>query len=99
MTPYPPLVEAENIAISYFARRDLLGDAVPSEKSLWELNEVKTLLRKQKDDGSWRYCGARRTHVRSGDNYDQLETYRIVGQLVEKFGMARDHLAMRRAAE
>jgi hypothetical protein len=97
--PVTPLVEAESAAISYFARRDLLGGAVPSLKSLWQLDEVKTLLRRQKDDGSWRYRGARRAHMRSGDNYDQLETYRIVGQLVEKFGMARDHSAMRRAAE
>jgi hypothetical protein len=97
--PVPPLVEAKNAAINYFARQDLLCDSVPSARSLWELNEVQTLLRKQKDDGSWRYPGPRRTHVRSGDNYDQLETYRIVGQLVEKFGMVRDHSAVRRAAE
>jgi hypothetical protein len=97
--PVPPLVEAENAAISYFARRDLLGDAVSSEKSLWELNAVQTLLRKQKDDDSWRYRGVRSTRWRSGENYDQLETYRVIGQLIEKFGMTRDQSAVRRAAE
>jgi len=89
-----PLITAENAAIRYHARRDLLGEAVPSIASLWELNEVRRLLRKQKDNGSWPYRGARRTYLHSADNYDQLETYRIVGELVEKFGMTREHSAM-----
>jgi len=97
--PLPPLITAENEAIRYYARRDLLGEAVPSIASLWELNEVRRLVRKQKDNGSWPYRGARRTYLRSADNYDQLETYRMVGELVEKFGMTRDHSAMRQAAE
>jgi hypothetical protein len=97
--PLPPLITAENEAIRYYARRDLLGEAVPSIASLWELNEVRRLLRKQKDNDSWPYRGARRTYLRSADNYDQLETYRMVGELVEKFGMTRDHSAMRQAAE
>ncbi len=97
--PLPPLITAENEAIRYYARRDLLGEAVLSIASLWELNQVRRLVRKQKDNGSWPYRGARRTYLRSADNYDQLETYRIVGELVEKFGMTRDHSAMRQAAE
>ncbi|MGZ8886405.1 MAG: hypothetical protein ACXW1O_07550, partial [Halobacteriota archaeon] len=64
--PMPSLVQTENAAINYFTQRDLLGDSVPSVKSLWELNEVKKLLRKQKDDGSWRYGGVRSTRWRSG---------------------------------
>jgi hypothetical protein len=97
--PLPPLITAENEAIRYYARRDLLGEAVLSIASLWELNQVRRLVRKQKDNGSWPYRGARRTYLRSADNYDQLETYRMVGELVEKFGMTRDHSAMRQAAE
>jgi hypothetical protein len=97
--PLPSLMQTENAAINYFTRRDLLGESVPSVESLWELNEVKRLLRKQKDDGSWSYGGVRSTRWRSGENYDQLETYRIIGQLIEKFGMTREHFAVRRAAE
>jgi hypothetical protein len=97
--PLPPLVQTESAAINYFAQRDLLGDAVPSVTSLWELNEAKKLLQKQKDDGSWRYRGVRSTRWRSGENYDQLETYRVLGQLIEKFGMTRDHSAVQRTAE
>jgi hypothetical protein len=97
--PLPPLITAENEVLRYYARRDLVPEAVPSIASLWELNEVRRLVRKQKDNGSWPYRGARRTYLRSADNYDQLETYRIVGELVEKFGMNRDHSAIRQAAE
>jgi hypothetical protein len=97
--PLPPLLQAENAAINYFARWDLLGDAVPPVNSLWELNEAKKLLRKQKDDGSWRYRGFRSTRWRSREHYDQLETYRVIGQLIEKFAMTRDHSVVRRAAE
>ncbi len=60
---------------------------------------MRRLVRKQKDNGTWPYRGARHTYLRSADNYDQLETYRMVGELVEKFGMTRDHSAMRQAAE
>lgn len=41
----------------------------------------------------------RSTRWRSGENYDQLETYRGLGQLIEKFGMTSDLSAVRRAGE
>jgi hypothetical protein len=37
--------------------------------------------------------------VRSRENYDQLETFRQLGVLVEKFGFTRRHAAIERAAE
>jgi len=56
------------------------------------------IISKQQADGSWRYhCG--RAHVRSRENYDQLETYRILGQLVEKYGFTRKHPSIRKAAD
>jgi len=76
--PLSPLITAENEAIRYYARRDLLGEAVPPIASLWELNEVRRLLRKQKDNGCWPYRGARRSYLRSADNYDQLRSARNV---------------------
>jgi len=36
--------------------------------------------------------------VRSQENYDQLETFRQLGTLVDKFGYTRDHQAVERAA-
>jgi len=96
--PLPPRTSRERSdqlfrAAGSFRRRNAIR-----EVSLG-LNEAKKLLRKQKDDGSWRYRGVRSTRWRSEENYDQLETYRVVGQLIEKFAMTRDHSAVRRAVE
>jgi hypothetical protein len=56
------------------------------------------LVRSQRADGSWRYP-APRLELRSAAGYDQLETYRIMGELVEKFGLDRRHPALRAAAD
>lgn len=37
--------------------------------------------------------------MRSSEDYDQLETYRILGELVEKYGLNRDHPAIQSAAD
>ena len=55
------------------------------------------MLGKQSPDGSWRYPGGKRA-IRSQENYDQLETFRQLGILVEKFGLTRQHSSVERAA-
>ena len=55
------------------------------------------MLGKQAEVGSWRYPGGKRS-IRSQENYDQLETFRQLGILVEKFGFTRQHPAIERAA-
>jgi hypothetical protein len=66
--------------------------------TLWELPEARRILARQKGDGSWQYPGGIE-RGRSRENYDQLETYRQLGVLVEKFGFTRRHPAIERAAE
>ena len=96
--PLPPLLESGNETITFFAKRDLLGqDAGPVEQ-LWDSDTVARLLRKQQGNGSWEYRGAK-PGLRSQEDYDQLETYRIVGELVERHGLTRKHPSMERAAE
>ena len=56
------------------------------------------MVGRQNPDGSWRYPGAKPA-VRSQRDYDQLETFRQVGVLVEKFGFSRQHPSIERAAE
>ena len=96
--PVPILAASHNPAIAFFARRDLLGAKVGPVAALWELPPALRIVRKQCADGSWRYPGGK-VHVRSRENYDQLETFRQVGVLVEEFGFTRQHPAMQRAAE
>jgi hypothetical protein len=95
--PIPPLLSSENAAICYFARRDLADEKVESIKSLWQLPEVEKILNKQLDNGAWKYPGGRE-YLRSAEDYNQIETYRVLGQLVEKYGLDKRHPAIRKAA-
>ena len=95
--PIPPLLASENRAIVSFAERDLLGKDFQME-NLWQLPEVQKILRRQTPDGCWVYPGGKE-NVRSQENYNQLETYRNIGVLVEEYGLNRKHPAIQKAAE
>lgn len=99
VTPIPLLVSCGNFAIEYFTRRDILNEEVGSVEELWQLPTVLKILKKQEDGGSWKYPGKIREDVRSRENYNQLETYRIMGGLVEKYGLNRNHHQIQKAAE
>ena len=57
------------------------------------------LVGRQRADGSWKYPGGGKAHLRSAEDYDQIETFRILGFLVEKYGLNRGHPAIGRAAD
>jgi len=96
--PIPPLLSCGNPAIEYFAKRDLLNQRVESVKDLWSLEIAERILGKQQPDGSWKYKNGN-YRIRSPQNYDQLETYRVLRVLVEKYGLVREHPAIEKAAE
>jgi len=96
-SPISPLLGCGIKPISLFVRRDLL-DRTVSVEDLWQLSEPQRVLRKQKPDGSWAYPGAR-DWIRAQENYNQLETYRNLGILVEEFGFSRTHPAVQQTAE
>ncbi len=96
--PLPTLLSAGDQALAFFARRDLLDEAVGSEEALWTLPAAQKLLGKQQPDGSWRYPGRNRDRFPE-TNYDLLETFRSLRVLVEQYGVHRAHPAMARAAE
>ena len=91
--PVPPLLATGDPAILTFARRDLLGEPVEL-RTLWELPEPRRLLRRQQDDGSWRYRVAKPPPL----NYDLYETFNVLGTLVSKYGFDRHHPATEKAA-
>jgi hypothetical protein len=96
--PLPSLLSSKNESLLYFVRRDLLDEHFASVEALWQTREIKRILNRQLDGGAWNYPGGRK-YIRSEDNYNQIETYRILGQLVEKHGLNRQHPAIRQAAE
>ncbi len=95
--PISPLLEYGDKSVSLFVQRDLLDKTV-SVQDLWQLPEPQRILRKQKPNGCWVYPGAK-VVIRTQENYNQLETYRDLGVLVEEFGFNRKHTAIQKAAE
>jgi hypothetical protein len=90
---------SKNQAIRYFVRRDLLEEAVEKIESVWQLPQVTKPLRRQQPDGSWKYPGGGKAHLRATEDYNQLETYRVLGELVEKYGMDKRHPAIEKIAK
>jgi len=96
--PIPALVSAENQAISFFTLRNLLNQKSEKIEVLWELPEPTKIIRKQQKNGSWIYRGGN-LNLRSQEDYNQLETYRNLGVLVEKYGFSRKSHAIQKAAK
>ena len=96
--PVPALLSLGNEAIKYFTMRDLLDKRVEPIEILWKLPEAKKILKKQQNDGSWEYPATEK-QKKSQVNYNQYETYKTLGELVEKYGFNREHQSIKKAAE
>lgn len=96
--PLPGLRASSNEALQYFVRRDLLGEEVGPVQTLWKLPQVVKILRKQQEDGSWKYSGGK-LELRSQVNYNQLQTYKVLMDLVGKYEFSGGHPALERAAD
>ncbi len=96
--PMPKLLSSGNAALIYWTRRDLLGEGSTHPESIWDSAEVSRMARRQREDGSWPY-GSQHAKVRSQLNYDQVETYRVLGLLVEKYALNTGHPLIGKAAE
>lgn len=94
--PTPTLLSSEDSALVYFARRDLLEGKVDPVKKLWETPDALKIVKKQQENGSWRYPGKSKDD--SWTNYALLETFRQLRVLVEMYGLNRNHPAIQRAA-
>lgn len=96
--PLPALLAGGDTALAYFTRRDLLDWQAEPVDVLWEFPEALKLLKRQQVDGSWHYPG-KGFDQHNKTNYDLLETYRILGRLVEIYGLTSKHPAMCKAAD
>ncbi len=96
--PAQTLLASGNTAIGYFTRRDILRKKVAPIETLWVLPCVERIMRKQQGDGSWKYHGGS-ARTRSEEDYNQLETFRMLGELIEKYGLDRGHPQIGKAAE
>ncbi len=94
--PIKPLLSSGNKQVVYFTNRDVLGKSVDSVEIFWDLKIPSQILRKQQPDGSWKYPGKTAWYT---TDYDQLETYRQLGFLVQMFGFNKSHPAIAKTAE
>ncbi len=97
--PVPPLLSTENKALLYFIKRDLLEEEIGSVEDLWELPLAVKIIKKQKEDGSWIYPGKGKDPESTPEDYNQLETFRNLGFLVEKFGFNKKNALIEKAAD
>ncbi len=66
---------------------------------MWQLREVERIVNRQLPEGSWEYLGGGKEHLRSTEDYNQIETFRVLGLLVEKYGLNKGHPAIQKAVE
>jgi Squalene-hopene cyclase C-terminal domain/Prenyltransferase and squalene oxidase repeat len=96
--PLPSLLSSGDSAIALFTAQDLLEQTDVNVKTLWDLPEAKKIVSKQQPDGSWKYPGGN-TNLRTAENYDQIETFRNLGYLVEMYGFNKSHPVIVKAAD
>ncbi|MHA1137073.1 MAG: prenyltransferase/squalene oxidase repeat-containing protein [Candidatus Thorarchaeota archaeon] len=98
---YDPLPQFEDVtddALQFQVKRDLLKEDAGPNKVLWELPPVTKILNKQHEDGSWKYP-KQKEDPREITGYKQLETFRQLGLLVEKYQLDKTYPAIQNAAE
>jgi len=98
VSPLENLIGRQDDALTYFVRRDLLGEPIDPIDTLWQLPEADRLVAKQRPDGGWNYPG-KKDDPGSVTNYTLLETYRNLGVLVEMYGFHNGHPSLEKAAE
>jgi hypothetical protein len=96
--PIPALLAAENPAIPYFNRRELLGEKVPPISTIWELPAPQKIVKKQLADGRWEKAGPKKDVF--PPNHDALiETMKNFRVLVEEYAFTKEHPAVAKAVE
>jgi len=96
-SPVEALTASGNKPVAYFTRRELLGEATGPVEEVWDLPEVKRVLRKQRADGSWGPQGGASGYPPGHKTL--LETFKAFRTLVRLYRLTRDHEAAARAAE
>ncbi len=96
--PLKPFHNINNKALKYFINKEFLEKDTISIKDLWNLKAAQTILKKQEINGSWKYPTTK-IDMNSKENYNQIETYRQLGILVEKYGFTNQNITIKKAAE
>lgn len=96
--PVPALLSSGNEAVIYFTRRDICDESVGPLEQVWELPEVRKIVRKQLPDGSWPPTG-KKPGVYPPYHYYLVESFRHFRTLVERYCFNSKHPVAVSAAE
>ncbi len=96
--PLPLLLAAENPCIPYFTHRDLLNESVGPIHEIWNLPAPQRIVKKQIQDGSWKYRGSKK-EVYPPHHYPLVETWKQFRFLIDQYEFTREHPAAKAAAE
>lgn len=66
--------------------------------SLWQDSKAQKIIRRQNNNGSWIYPAAKE-QMRTKENYNQIETFRNLGYLIEQFRFTNKHSSIQKAAD
>lgn len=94
--PMPSLRNCGYENITYFVKRDLCNEQKGDVRKLWKMKDARKILRKQQRNGRWKYPNPKKD-IRDVDGYDQVETLRQLGYLVEQYGFDKRHRAIQKA--
>ncbi len=96
LDPIPPLLAADDEALRYFTKRDLLDETVGPIDQLWALPTAQKIAARQQEDGSWKRPGK---HKHDAINHNLIETWKQFRFLVQMYGFTRESPVGAKAAE
>ena len=96
--PIESLLKSNNKPIIYFTKRDIQDKKVKPIDEIWNLVEVKKILSKQQNDGSWKYTG-KKTKLYPPHHYPLVATFKIFRNLIEKYEFNKINSNCKNAAE
>ncbi len=91
------LLDTSNESIVAFTKKELLEEVVNIEQ-LWILPRVKKILKKQQKNGSWIYPN-KNAILRSPTNYNLYQTYKVLAELVDFYGLNKKHDSIQKVAD
>ena len=92
------LRSTNDLAIQYSLENDIFGSSVVKLDNVWESKQAQSILKKQADDGSWKYQSKKSTAFSKMD-YDLYETITVLAHLIEIYRFDKSHPAIQRTAE
>jgi hypothetical protein len=93
----PELLNDKDPALEFFTRRDLLRENPGSIAWIQSLPDVQQIIENEDAEGCWSYPGTRK-NAHPTEKYQILQTYRMLGELIDRYEMDRSQPAVERAA-